>query len=327
MQPTWESLHIHYNSDPFWLLTEAIDPLIRKLSDDGLLANYFFIRYWEKGPHIRLRLRPADSAAVPALLKTVSTGVEQFLARRPSIFKFPSLYMSDMFKNLFIEEYGEPALYRKYGKKGLIPFERNNTIQPARYEPEYERYGGARGTAIAEAYFESSSAVTLQVLKGQNGHDFRIVLGQAFRFFAYVCLIFFDAAERAGFALAYHRQWAQFGGRKGPSRGPEFHFKYERQREFLAAAIASCEETLADPATATPVEAAWIATLTTLKDSLAQAQADGAIVVPEERGGMAGYVRYLLPSYIHMHNNRLGLAISDEVYLAYLAHHAFADHV
>ena len=58
-----------------------------------------------------------------------------------------------------------------------------------------------------------------------------------------------------------------------------------------------------------------------------RAGANGDIVVPEERGGLAGYVRYLLPSYVHMHNNRLGLAISDEVYLAYLADQAFSHHV
>jgi thiopeptide-type bacteriocin biosynthesis protein len=327
MKPNWLSLHIHYNSDPFWLLTETIDPLIAKLSEQRLLANYFFVRYWEQGPHIRLRLLPAQADAAPTLLQTVGTHVQQFLARRPSIFKFPSMYMSDNFKELFIEEYGEAALYKKYGPQGLIPFERNNSIREVAYEPEFERYGGTVGTAIAEQYFEASSAITLQVLGGQNGHDFRIVLGQAFRFFVYICLVFFEGADRATFAAAYQRQWAQFGGKKSPSTLSDFAYKYGRQRDFLDDALASCEDVLAGRVTPVPVEANWIAALQRLKASLAEAGANGDIVVPEERGGLAGYVRYLLPSYVHMHNNRLGLAISDEVYLAYLADQAFSHHV
>jgi thiopeptide-type bacteriocin biosynthesis protein len=326
MKPNWLSMHIHYNSDPFWLLTEAIDPLIAQLFEQDLLSNYFFIRYWEQGPHIRLRLMPSQADAAPALLQTVGSRVEQFLTRRPSIFKFPSMYMSDMFRELFIEEYSEAALYKKYGKKGLIPFERNNSIKPVDYEPEYERYGGTRGTAIAERYFEDSSAITLQVLGGQNGHDFRIVLGQAFRFFVYVCLVFFDASERADFAAAYQRQWAQFGGKKSPSTRSEFSYKYERQRDALAYAMHACEDVFAGLAEATPVEAAWIVALQRLKVSLVEACADGDIAVPETRGGAAAYARYLLPSYIHMHNNRMGLSISDEVYMAYLAGQAFAHH-
>lgn len=326
MKPNWLSLHIHYNSDPFWLLTEAIDPLIAKLLEQGVLANYFFIRYWEKGPHVRLRLMPAATDAVPALLQTVTGRLEQFLAQRPSIFKFPSTYMSDGFKELFIEEYGAAALYEKYGKKGLIPFERNNTIRMVDYEPEFERYGGVRGTAIAQAYFEDSSAITLQLLGGQNGHDFRIVLGQAFRFFIYVCLVFFEGAERDAFAGAYQRQWAQFGGQKSPSMGTEFGYKYERQRGFLLDAKRACEDVLAARVRPAPIEAAWIAALRRLKNSLADAVASGDIVVPQERGGLTAYLRYLLPSYMHMHNNRLGLAISDEVYMAYLASRALADH-
>jgi len=327
MQPNWLSLHIHYNSDPFWLLTETIDPLLAKLSEQRLLANYFFVRYWEQGPHIRLRLLPAQADAAPTLLQTVSSRVEEFLARRPSIFKFPSMYMSDNFKELFIEEYGEPALYKKYGPKGLIPFERNNTIRQVDYEPEFDRYGGTLGTSIAEQYFEASSAITLQVLAGQNGHDFRVVLGQAFRFFAYVCMTFFEGEDRASFAAAYQRQWAQFGGKKSPSTLSDFQYKYGRQRAFLEDAMQSCASVMAGTETPRPVEAAWIAALQRLKASLEGAVANGDIAVPAERGGLAGYVRYLLPSYVHMHNNRMGLAISDEVYLAYLADRAFTDHV
>lgn len=325
MKPTWLSFHIHYNSDPFWLLTEAIEPMIARLIEEKLLANYFFIRYWERGPHIRLRLLPAQADAAPALLQAVRTRVEQFMARRPSIFKFPT-YMAPMYTDLFIEEYSEEALHAKYGKKGQIPFERNNTIQLADYQPEYIRYGGTLGTNIAQAYFEDSSAICLQLLGGQNGHDFRIVLGQAFRFFVYACLIFFEAPERAGFAATYQRRWAQFGLSKSESTPAEFDFKYARQRSFLDVALQGCEDVIAGRATPTAIDAAWVGAMRRLHASLAMAKASGDIEVPEARGGLPFYIRYLLPSYIHMHNNRLGLSISDEVYLAFLVNQALTHH-
>lgn len=325
MKPTWLSFHIHYNSDPFWLITETIEPLIARLLEEKLLANYFFIRYWEKGPHIRLRLMPTRAADAPALLQAVRTPVEQFMARRPSIFKFPK-YMGPRYRDLYIEEYSEEALYAKYGETGLIPFEKNNSIQLADYEPEYARYGGPLGTDIAQAYFEDSSTIAFQLLSGQNGHDFRIVLGQAFRFFVYVCLIFLEASERAGFAAAYQRQWAQFGGKRSPSTRSEFDYKYARQRDFLDQALQGCEDVIAGRTEPTPIDAAWVAALRRLQGSLAAAEASGDIVVPEERGGLPAYIRYLLPSYIHMHDNRLGLAISDEVYLAFLVSQALENH-
>ena len=51
------SFYIFYSEPWKNLLVESVHPLLKKLFDENLINQYFFIRYWEKGPHIRLRLK------------------------------------------------------------------------------------------------------------------------------------------------------------------------------------------------------------------------------------------------------------------------------
>ena len=52
----WQGYHIYYSGDLNDLLTEGVVPLLQSLQQDNLVERYFFIRYGEKGQHIRLRL-------------------------------------------------------------------------------------------------------------------------------------------------------------------------------------------------------------------------------------------------------------------------------
>ena len=164
----WKSLHVHYNSDPFWLLTEVISPLVRAQRASGELSQFFFIRYWENGPHIRLRLKTSSgNGSEIAPVSKAKSEINEFLKQRPSVFNFPAKFMPSPFEKLFVEEYGTEKLHQKYGAGGSIPYERNNTVLDAVYEPEYERYGGVHAMTPAEQYFEDSSNIALEVLEGE----------------------------------------------------------------------------------------------------------------------------------------------------------------
>ncbi len=41
MKNYWLSLHIFYNSDHFWLLTECMRPLVNDLEQRHMVENYF----------------------------------------------------------------------------------------------------------------------------------------------------------------------------------------------------------------------------------------------------------------------------------------------
>lgn len=322
----WKSLHIHYNSDPFWLLTEVISPLVRAQRASGAVSQFFFIRYWENGPHIRLRLKTSDDGTGVAPVSKAKSEIKEFLKQRPSVFNFPAKFMPSTFEKLFIEEYGTDKLHQKYGAGGSIPYERNNTVLDAVYEPEYERYGGVHAITLAEQYFEDSSQIVLEVLEGANGHDFRVVLGHALQFFLYACLIFSPSQGAAAFAHAYAARWVGFTTKTGGGAGTDFTRKFDRQRDTIRELLRRCELSLADPTIATGVERASMQALQTIRTGLLKGLAEGRIVRADPTRPVDALLGALLFSFLHMHNNRLGLAISDEIYLSSIVEKAFHEY-
>src|SRR5215475_1105633 len=86
----WVSAHVFYQGDLTELLVNGIVPLTRELTHDGMAAllcgtpGWFFLRYWEGGPHLRLRVLPAlrcDRAVIEAL---ITERLGQHLREQPS---------------------------------------------------------------------------------------------------------------------------------------------------------------------------------------------------------------------------------------------------
>jgi thiopeptide-type bacteriocin biosynthesis protein len=323
--PAWISFHIYYNSDPFWLLTEGIRPCVTRARDQGLLGSYFFLRYWENGPHVRLRVKPASADKDALLRDRVQAEMESYISRRPSLIRPPARYMSEYWQAQFIAEYGQEALVAKYGPEGRIPYFENNSVATIRYEPETARYGGELGIAVAERYFEASSDIAMDVLAGPNGNDFNIALAFAVRAFFYFCLIFFDAEERLAFCDAYQGRWRDRDNPNAAAFQRTLSFKFERQRERLRRIYRSCEAVLArSDAASEDCDQRWVRLLIDLREDLAAV--GSALSTSDAPAGPLGKFGILLPLYIHMNSNRLGLAIPDEVYVAYLVKRTLIDH-
>ncbi|MCA9936298.1 MAG: thiopeptide-type bacteriocin biosynthesis protein, partial [Anaerolineales bacterium] len=85
---TWLSAHLFYGK--LWedLLTQAVRPFVDDLFIQGQISQFFFIRYWERGPHIRLRLKGQPSAlqnhVKPALEATFTDYFTKYPSERPS---------------------------------------------------------------------------------------------------------------------------------------------------------------------------------------------------------------------------------------------------
>ena len=56
---SWLGMHIFYGANPRPMLLDCVRPLVDELTTLGLLDSYFFMNYWQEGPHVRLRLKPA----------------------------------------------------------------------------------------------------------------------------------------------------------------------------------------------------------------------------------------------------------------------------
>src|SRR5207253_1071173 len=108
--------------------------------------NFFYIRYWEKGPHIRLRFLLHDVNMRRILEESISSYFHGYFLKHPS--------------------YTTAERSEEYAMRGGRA---NNSVVFTTYEPELERYGGEAGIAISETQFWHSSIATLAIINKHSG--------------------------------------------------------------------------------------------------------------------------------------------------------------
>ncbi|WP_354644090.1 thiopeptide-type bacteriocin biosynthesis protein [Kitasatospora camelliae] len=128
----WRSLHLFLHcgtEDTDAVITEDLAPLLDGWVAGGRAADWFFIRYGEGGPHLRVRVRglaAADQAELGAAL-------ERFAKERPAVAgPWPS----------------------GHGELREVP-----------YRPETQRYGGAAALPVAEEVFVASTRTAVTALR------------------------------------------------------------------------------------------------------------------------------------------------------------------
>lgn len=171
-QQTWLSAYIYYKGPLDEVLKYLIKPFIEKVSGK-YMAQYFFIRYYKNGPHIRLRLKG---------------------------------------ESLILEEYVKPYLTErtKCFFSNASSESESNTIQFNNYQPEACRYGGAIGVSISERLFQISSEIILDIVSGQ-GWNFNKAMGAALQLHTILLFYFFDDLKEMKHFLAFgHQNWMHF---------------------------------------------------------------------------------------------------------------------
>lgn len=277
----WRSYHL-FRAEP-WdeFLRDVVQPFVSQVMDEGLATQYFFIRYWERGPHIRLRLETAAPAELDA---RVHAHFEHFFRLAPS--------------------------RRERERPGWLP---NDTVQEIAYEPETLRYGGPARLLIAEEQFQASSCAVMALLSS-GGWSHERALGAAIQLhliFAYAVGFRFGAL--ASFVSASADEWPRFLGiTPENSLEPAFRAAFAGQRESLIAAHAAIWSALHDGAEFEQEWAnRWLAAMRGIGMRLRAAGGNGG-------GAFDRQEESILKSYMHMTNNRLGLLLREEAYLAFL---------
>src|SRR5579885_3397611 len=100
MPKTWISIHIFYASNQNPLLLDAIEPLVQDLRAAGLIERFFFIKYWQEGPHIRLRLLPAEGADEEVIKQRAETALSAYLQRRPALYNATDEAIAPFYKDI-----------------------------------------------------------------------------------------------------------------------------------------------------------------------------------------------------------------------------------
>jgi thiopeptide-type bacteriocin biosynthesis protein len=269
MPDAWLSAYVR-GEELTALLRGGIRPFVEEARAAALCDRFFFIRYWEGGPHVRLRMRPARGVDLDVLRGRVD---------------------------------------------GTFA-----SVEHALYEPELERYGGAERMEIAERQFEASSRAVLSVLDDDWPYD--KALGTAVTMHAaFAAAAGWSRAEGAAFfrrAIAGLAHWL-VGPRPSAEAVRElldaFAVRFAPQRDALCGHVdAVWQAALEDGCADVPWLAAWTD--------------DMRALLAELRGTFNGSLDpafAILVSYVHMTNNRLGVANRDEAWLAYLLAGSLGD--
>ncbi|WP_214105607.1 thiopeptide-type bacteriocin biosynthesis protein [Acrocarpospora catenulata] len=327
MGSEWVALHVFYASDANPIVVEAVRPLVAGLREDGLISGWFFIKYWQEGPHLRLRFKPARPADRAEVTRRAVGAVEDFLRRRPALYENDVDGLADLYKRMYLAEYGEERWNAEYGADGRMPFRPNNSVALLPYEPEYDRYGGEAGISIAEWHFERSSDMVAQLLATSNTHVRPVLLGLAAQLSLMTAYTFLGDDEAVSrFFRRYRTFWETSYQEPSDGYHDSFDKSLELTRDTFAARVARIGSlaTAEGPLESSGIERTWLNHCRKLRDRVRAAAGRGELLFPSRSGGTAPMTdgeelaTVLLSSYIHMTNNRIGAAILDEIYLSYL---------
>lgn len=320
----WLSAHLFYNEPLETFLIKAVNPYIKSVLKTGIAESYFYVRYWEQGPHIRLRFKGEASALEEVLKPNLTEHFQAYFDAKPSEREEPD----------YPENFPEELHW--------LP---NNSIAFQDYEPEVNRYGGIKGVAFSEGQFQLSSATVLNYLventKDENYHE---ILGAAIRLhlgFAYS--IGMNKEEMIAFFNMIFENWLPRSFEIFKDNTPDevvvnkmketislFEQSFEDQKEIL---IPFHTELLEDLKTEESFESTdfnkWLKENRSLSLKMKEAATSGHLKersdtyeISKELNAELSKNDFLLwniwADYVHMTNNRLGIVNRDEAYLAYL---------
>ncbi len=287
---------------------DVAEPFVRRCMAEGWCDGHFFIRYSDRGYHIRLRLHGRadvlEGTVVPALWEHVRS-------------LWPAVR----------EGYPDPP---EEGKPYVAEGEHGEVTHLARveYEPETERYGGPDGVVLAEEFFQASSDAAYALLAKTHPTERSSRLGKGLLSMVVLVHVFREDREAAAqlansYGINYLRSLVPDQERQSAFLGA-FGTGYEAQAGTLTTYVDEVWSRLDEGEELSETLDRYHADLRRVRERFRALLDERRLLLrnetPIESWDVA--VLAIVPSYIHMMNNRLGVSIHEEAYLAYLIHRA-----
>lgn len=316
---TWLAAYL-YHAEPWeQFLLKIMKPFVDDVIKKALAEQFFFIRFWERGPHIRLRFKGDTDTLQNQIKPQLENYFLSYFKEHPSVRQDPD----DMNKWPVDQQW--------------LP---NDSVQYIEYDPEVERYGGPYAILTAEKQFEASSRTVLAVIEESDSWDYDRALGAAIQLhLGFTFALGMNLAEAVEFYSRIARHW--FASAYGYTAGisPEelkkrqeitmkaFEENFERQKTTLVTFHQTLWSALTE---GMEFEQEWlnlwIRRMRAIADELKDIQQQNKLVIPQwfqpepdkKTPVDQQYWWPVLESYIHMTNNRLGILNRDEAYLGYL---------
>ena len=315
----WISVHLFYLEPWETFLTKAVNTFVNKVFDKKLAKQFFFIRYWEKGAHIRLRFRGNKQLLENELKPLLIKHFEAYFKKHPT-------------------EFEEVKTMEKIAKThNWFP---NNSIQFIKYEPEVERYGGSYGLIISEEYFQVSSIAVLAAINDCKEWNYDVAMGYAIQMhlgFAFgvgmnlkESLFFYSSVLEKWFPNAFYynkKMTKEVANKLHHDTYIAFEENFQQQKEYLIPFFKTILNALKNEFVFEQEWMnVWIKEASKLKDKIIKIQKSKKLIVPSNFVFVPNIniseVRQkrwsIYESYVHMTNNRLGILNKDEAFLGYL---------
>lgn len=315
----WLSAHLYYNEPWETFLVNAVVPFADTVIKTGAAQQFFFIRYWDRGPHVRLRFKAKTDVINTILLPNLQEHFSTYFEQCPSFRTEPN----------YPETF--PPHYQWYA---------NNSVQLIDYSGEADRFGGLIGLEISEQQFQLSSITTLKAIAARHRlWTYDDALAHAIRLhLCFAHAVGFKIAEAIQFFDMIYQNWL-------PRTIPLLKEKltdeaYDQELEdvrkmFLRTWLFQKKpllkhhrffwEALEDGSiTEQAIYADWVTGNKTIRRQLEGAFEHGQL---QERSEKYSYKHQNVPNkllwslysdYVHMTNNRLGILNKDESFLAFL---------
>ncbi|MBW3569864.1 MAG: thiopeptide-type bacteriocin biosynthesis protein [Gemmatimonadetes bacterium] len=302
----WLSVYLFFDGwiyapDCDRVLLEVAEPFVRRCQAQGWISQYFFIRYSEFGPHVRLRLLGAPEVlggdVWPAL-------VEHLRDHNPEV-----------------------RIDAKPEAPGVPPRPEGQPVRVTHaarveYDPETDRYGGPHALLVSERAFQISSD-TAYALIARMGAERSSRLGKGL--LAMVILIHLFAESRedgSAFTQMYSTNYLRAVAREEGGREAlldAFDQGFSSQAETLMEYVDAVWQAMDDADPLSDTLDAYADGMRGIRDELRALAAQGRVLAHGEAApDWKRAWQPLLPSYLHMMNNRLGITIQEESYLGYL---------
>lgn len=299
LQRHWSAFHIFLHDseqqEAFiqqWLTTKAKAVMAAKQAE-----SWFFLRYWDGGPHLRVRFLNLQNEA--ELLAEISAAAQNFKTSQP--LSAETYYANHSFDGAPVEV--ADLEWHDDGEVEMYP-----------YEPEYARYGGSEALKVNEELFYVSSEIAVAIINATQGKiEHRLQLSLKF----IICSIFSantDTQALQQFATYYAEFW------RSHAAGVNYAANPNGDPQLLQSIESFKQETIND--TAGGAIGTWVKLLKQsiarfhkiYEDGALNSPLDGAKVQSEEQFQMT--VMSMIGSQIHMLNNRLGVTPAYEFVLS-----------
>jgi thiopeptide-type bacteriocin biosynthesis protein len=304
----WASLHIFYNGDLDALLTIALRPALMEMRRTGVITRGFFLRYWNGGPHIRLRLAPTGTG--DSAIGSVRDAVTSFVRLHPA----PPLTVDEYERRIAGVRAIEDTVHQQCGREpeAAEPLQPQNAVQVRPYRFDAQRYGRDAAAVVERHFCRSSEAAMFIVSETMNEPAQRLTLA-----------LHLVAAAVPAMALdlcAAVRLFRRTSGAMRTLLAPAVDAVLPDDESYgplddLAAQLRGERPLAGQSASVNKLLAVWEDELRLRHGQLHALRRDGASVTDAS---------YVILDFLHLMNNRLGIGLSEEWYLSHLVSGALA---